>query len=236
MLPDGLRERIGRLTVVVPAYNEQDNVRVAVEGVLGALDGHALPGEVVVVDDGSTDGTPRVLSALTDARVRVVRHGSNRGYGAALASGFAAARGDHVAFMDSDRQFDPAELVRLLPPLLTHDMVVGYRAPRRDPPLRRVYGTAWTRLVNWAVDVDVRDVNCAFKVFPVALVRAPLRSAGAGINGELLARARHMGLRIAEVAVSHHPRVAGRASGARPRVVLRAVRELLALRADHRGR
>ena len=222
---------VRHLSIIVPAYNEQENVRASVCGLLGALDAQGVPGEVVVVDDGSTDATASVLEGIDDARLRVVRHAQNAGYGAALASGFAAATGDHVFFTDADLQFDPTEITRLLAQLETHDMVVGYRAPRRDPLMRRVYGRIWTLLVNQVLDVDVRDVNCAFKVFPASVVRTPLRSSGAGINGELLARARGMGLRIAEVPVTHRPRAAGQASGARPRVMVRAVRELLALRA-----
>ncbi len=222
---------VRHLSIIVPAYNEHENVRASVLGLLGALDAQGVPGEVVVVDDGSTDATASVLEGIDDARVRVVRHGQNKGYGAALASGFAAATGDHVFFTDADLQFDPTELARLLALLGTHDMVIGYRAPRRDPLVRRVYGRLWTLLVNQLLDVGVRDVNCAFKVFPASVVRTPLRSSGAGINGELLVRARSMGLRIAEVPVTHRPRAAGQASGARPRVVVRAVQELLALRA-----
>lgn len=222
---------VRHLSIIVPAYNEHENVRAAVYGLLGALDAQGVPGEVVVVDDGSTDATASVIEGIEDARVRIVRHGHNKGYGAALASGFAVATGDHVFFTDADLQFDPTELARLTALLGTHDMVIGYRAPRRDPLVRRVYGRMWTLLVNQILDVGVRDVNCAFKVFPASVVRTPLRSSGAGINGELLVRARSMGLRIAEVPVTHRPRAAGQASGARPRVVVRAVQELLALRA-----
>lgn len=220
------------LSIILPAYNEEANLGASVRGLLGALDAQGVSGDIVVVDDGSTDGTSVVLAGIRDARLRVVRHASNQGYGSALASGFAAAEGDHVFFTDADLQFDPSELARLLALLGTHDMVIGYRAPRRDPLARRVYGRVWTLLVNRLLDVGVRDVNCAFKIFPASVVRTPLRSSGAGINGELLARARSMGLRIGEVAVSHRPRQAGQASGARPRVVVRALRELLALRAE----
>ncbi len=226
-----IASRIRQLSIVLPAFNEEGNLHASVCGLLGALDAAGVPGEVVVVDDGSTDATAEVLAGIGDARLRVVRHARNQGYGAALTTGFRAATGDHVFFTDADLQFDPTELARLLGALGAHDMVVGYRAPRRDPLARRVYGRLWTALVNRLLDVGVRDVNCAFKLFPASLVRIPLRSAGAGINGELLARARGMCLRIGEVAVTHRPRRTGSASGAQPRVVVRAVRELLALRA-----
>lgn len=187
-------------------------------------------GEVVVVDDGSTDGTGVAARAVGDPRVRVVRHGVSRGYGAALRTGFGHARGGLVFFTDADGQFDVAELGRLEAWVTRFDLVVGYRAPRRDGWYRGALGWGWSRLLDTTLGVGVRDVDCAFKlVRRQALLDLGLVSRGAFVNGELLARARARGLSVKEVPVTHFPRPAGVASGARLRVGARAVRELCQL-------
>jgi glycosyltransferase involved in cell wall biosynthesis len=219
--------RFRSLSIVLPAYNEAANVADTIRATLGALDECADVGEVVVVDDGSADDTGRIAEALGDARVRVVRHPENRGYGAALRSGFGVARGEHVFFTDADLQFDVREISRLAAWSDTYDIVVGYRHPRSDPWIRRFNGWSWSRLMNGLFEVHVRDVGCAFKVFHRrVLERVPLVSLGAFVNSELLVRAQAAGFRIHEVPVSHYPRRAGAATGANPRVIGRAWWEL----------
>ncbi len=230
------------LAVVLPCRNEAAVLR----DVVGAALRHAQPCaralEVVVVDDASTDATPALAAALAreDPRVRVVRTPACRGYGAALRAGFAATTAAWVFYTDGDGQFDLAELPAFLGALREPDaphtphtphIVIGRRATRAEGLVRRFNAWAWTALVNGAFGLHVRDVDCAFKVFPGEVLRAmPLESDGALISAELLARARRLGLRIAQRDVTHHPRRAGRASGASPRVILRAFRELFALR------
>lgn len=217
------------LSVVVPARDEEAAVGGVVRAALAELDARALDGEVIVVDDGSRDRTGPVVEAMAavDRRVRLVHHPRSLGYGAALRAGFAAARGEHLCFTDADRQFDLADLGRLLPFVDDFDLVVGYRAVRRDPLGRRVAARAWNALVRAVLGVGVRDVDCAFKVLHHRVLRElPLRSRGAFVNSELLARARARGFRVYEVPVRHFPRVAGRPSGGRPAVIGRALVEL----------
>ncbi|MEN9785236.1 MAG: hypothetical protein RLZZ299_500 [Pseudomonadota bacterium] len=226
-------EAVGSLSIVLPAYNEADNIGESVRSALAVLDAAGASGEVVVVDDGSRDGTGVRARAVDDRRVRVVAHAHNRGYGAALRTGFGASRCAWVLFTDADLQFDLAQVAALGARVGEADLVIGYRAPRRDPALRRLNGWLWTRAVNGLLGLDVRDVNCAFKLLPRArLAAVPLRSEGAAVNGELLARLGRAGARIAEVPVHHRPRARGRATGAHPRVVLRALRELASLYAE----
>ncbi len=230
------------LSVVLPAHNEADNLRPLLRDGMAALGPLAHPLEFVVVDDGSTDGTWALLRdlAAADARVRPVRHTVNQGYGAAVATGLAAARHDLVLLCDADRQFDLADAPALLDAASDADVVAGYRAPRRDPSGRRLLGQTWSRLVGTLYSLGVRDVNCALKLFHRrALETVEIRSRGALVSAEILAQVRGAGHRIAEVPVGHYPRVAGEQSGARWDVVARAVSELVAnhrrLRASRRG-
>jgi glycosyltransferase involved in cell wall biosynthesis len=228
-------ERLRSLTVVLPCHDEEDNVLAAVRDAHEAAEMAAEEHEIIVVDDGSSDATGRLAAAAAedDPRVRVVVHEHNRGYGGALRSGIAAARCDWILLTDADLQFDLTELTRFVAPARTHDVVVGYRLVRMDPVMRRVNAYAWNRLVGRVFDLDVRDVDCAFKLIRRELAqRLVLTADGAMISTELLARAALAGASIAELGVRHRPRVAGRQSGAEPAVVLGAFRELRRIRAD----
>lgn len=220
------------ISAVLPAFNESGVIVDVVRRTAAALERSGVERyEVVVVDDGSTDRTGDLVRRLADELkgVRCVAHEHNRGYGAALRTGFEAASCDLVWLLDSDGQFDPADLHVLLDAWEPGTLVAGYRIARRDSALRRLYHWAFFRLVRVLLGPTVRDVNCAFKLFP-RVAGVGLTSDGAMISTELLARARDDGLRFVEVGVEHHPRVAGHATGADPRVVLRAFAELARLR------
>ena len=218
-----------RLSLVFPVFDEEDNVGPLLEAALALAPRLATPFEIVVVDDGSRDRSPAIVATLCrrDPRVRLLRHPANRGYGAALRSGLRAARGELVFFTDADLQFDLAELATLLAHADACDLVVGYRAPRRDPWRRRALAWGHRLVVRALFGLAVRDIDCAFKVFRRPVIEAlPLASIGAFVNTELLLRARRAGFRIREVPVTHRPRVAGRSKGATPRVIARALVEL----------
>jgi len=217
------------LSIVIPVHDEEGAIADVLAAVRSAAPRSAVRWEIVVVDDGSRDRTPRLLQAAAsrDARIRVVRHPGNRGYGAALRTGFAAARFDWVFFTDGDGQLDPTQLPDAVAALGEADGVVGYRARRAESSWRRMNTAIWNGLVRTALGVPVRDLNCAFKLLPrVVLAPDGLRARGAVISAEILARAARAGFRFAEIPVLHRPRRQGRPSGARPRVVLRAAWEL----------
>jgi glycosyltransferase involved in cell wall biosynthesis len=225
------------VSAVLPAYNEQANLEQSVGRTADALAEHARSFEIIVVDDGSRDGSPAVLERLKAAHpnLRVIRHPVNRGYGAAVRSGFDAARLPWVFLMDADNQFDPSEIRLLLERVAEADIVAGYRRHRRDPLLRRLNAFAFFGLVRLLFGRLARDVNCAFKLIRRDLLaRMALHSEGALINTELLVLARRMQGRVVEVPVHHYPRRSGKQTGANPRVVLRAFGELFAFRAEIR--
>tara|TARA_B100001750_G_scaffold178057_1_gene146348 strand:- start:5135 stop:5884 length:750 start_codon:yes stop_codon:yes gene_type:complete len=225
---------LGELSIVLPCHDEAENVESVVRAACAA--GAAVAGrwEVVVVDDGSRDGTGDRVRGLMDAddTIRLVTHPQNQGYGAALRSGFRNARYAQVFYTDGDGQFDLAQLERFVGAGRgANTVLAGYRHPRRDSLLRSLNGRSWSALANVTLGLGVRDVNCAFKLFPRELLAAtPLSSRGAAIDAEILAEARRLGYPIAEAPVVHRPREHGRQSGARPAVIARALVELIRLR------
>lgn len=226
------------LSIVVPCFNEEQNVEGVVRQAvaIGRQVAHRL--EVIVVDDGSTDDSRFVLERLgeTFPEVRSIQHSHNQGYGAALRTAFMAARHQHVFLTDGDGQFDLGDLPSALELLDTHDMVAGYRIGRKDGVPRRVCGWLWTRLTNWALGARVRDMNCAFKVLPRGLVAdGDFVSTGALISAELVSEAERRGLSIGQVGVRHLPRAKGRATGGSAVVVMRALSELARLLTRRRG-
>lgn len=221
------------LSLCLPAFNEQDNIAATLRSARTILPHYVGGFEIVVVDDGSRDETAKRVAAVaqSDPRVRLIRHNRNQGYGAAVTSGLRAAMGDLVMFADSDGQFNFLDVAHLLVQLRGNDLVVGYRRNRAEGWRRRLNAWAWARLVGTVLGVRLRDLDCAFKLFRRELIeRLQMTSAGACINAEIMTQCVHGGLRFHEVPVSHYPRHAGAATGARLKVIARAFGELPALR------
>lgn len=228
--------RVPELSYFFPAHDEAENIEGLVEESLATLPSLADRFEIVCVDDGSSDGTGAIADRLAAAHpdfVRVVHHPRNLGYGAAVRSGLAASRYSLVCFTDGDRQFRVADIGRLLHRLDESgaDVVVGYRLKRADPALRLAYARAYRLSLRLLFGLRVRDPDCACKLFRrTALEGIAVESDGAFLSAELLIKIGARGRRMVETGVPHHPRTAGRASGADPRVVLRAVRDFWRLR------
>jgi glycosyltransferase involved in cell wall biosynthesis len=221
------------LSVFLPAYNEEDNVRLAVADVAAVLRDMGVEYEIIVVNDGSTDATGDIVREMTRqvGELRLVEHYPNRGYGGALRAGFSAARGDLIAFVPADNQFVFAEIGRLLDKIGDADIVCGWRSDRQDNAIRKLFAFGWNSLVRILFGRLCRDIDCGFKLIRrTVLNRVPLHSDGAMIDTELLAGARARGFRIAEVPVTHVAREGGRATGADPRVIARAFRDLARFR------
>lgn len=201
-----------RLSLVIPAFNEADVIARAVAEADAALAGLFREYEILVVDDGSSDDTVNIVREATAARpaVRLIAHEANRGYGAALRTGFAAARFDLVAFTDADCQFDLSDLGPLAALTDRVPIAVGYRANRQDPWRRKFLSRGYNRLTRFLLGTRVRDVDCALKVFRREVLSQIMpESRGFFVNTEMLTRARHHGYAVAERPVTHRPRAAG---------------------------
>jgi dolichol-phosphate mannosyltransferase len=198
-----------RLSLILPAYNEEASIQKAIAEADEALSALTSDYEILVVDDGSSDGTPALVadSARRFPHVRLLRHEKNRGYGAALRTGFDAARFELVGFTDSDCQFHLADLGRLLPLTEKHPVVVGYRQQRQDPWRRRFISWGYNCLARGLLGTRVRDCDCALKVFRREVLPT-LRPEADGffVNTEMLTKARQHGLSVGEVGVRHRPR------------------------------
>ena len=232
-----MTERVARLSYFFPAHNEEANVRGLVEEALETLPGLAESFEIIVVNDGSRDATGAIADELAATHpdvVRAVHHPTNLGYGAALLSGFRAARHELVCFTDGDRQFRVADIGRLTARLQESDapdVVVGYRIKRADPLIRTVYAKLYRFANRVWFGLKVRDVDCACKLFRrEALAGIAVESGGAFLSAELLIKLRAAGRTVVEVGVPHHPRTAGSPTGAKPSVIFRAVRDFWTLR------
>jgi glycosyltransferase involved in cell wall biosynthesis len=199
------------ISVVVPVHDEERTVALLLDEMRSALEPLDRPWEAVFVDDGSTDGSFGALTRLHDANtnVRVVRLRRNFGKAAALAAGFAQARGDVIVTLDGDLQDDPAEIPHLLAKLEEgFDLVSGWKAKRRDPLSRRLLSRVFNRVVGWLAGIRLHDMNCGLKAYRADVVR------GLPLYGELHrflpVLAHQRGYRVAEVPVNHRPRSHGR--------------------------
>ncbi len=232
--------KLPELSIFFPFWNEEKNVRQVVMDAIPVAKEVALNWEILIIDDGSTDGTYEEGKKLARQykNIRVITHNPNRGYGAALREGFENAKYKFIVFTDGDRQFNFAEVKKFVEAIRGVDIVIGYRKIRQDKLIRHI--------LMWMLKVwdyiffkfYFKDIDCGFKMFKKeALVQImPLRSDGAMITTEILAKAKKKNLKIAEVDVSHYPRKFGDQSGANIPVIVRAVLESFILWFDIHNR
>ena len=205
-----------RLSIVVPAFNERATVAQLLERVASAPLPEGVEREIVVVDDCSTDGTRELLRALAaraEPPFRLVEHVVNRGKGAALRSGFAAAAGDLVLIQDADLEYDPRDYPKLLQPILDGEADVVYGSRFLGGPHRVLFywhylgNQLLTTLSNMLTDLNLSDMETCYKVFRRELLDGiELRSDRFGIEPELTARFAQRRARIYEVPISYHGR------------------------------
>jgi glycosyltransferase involved in cell wall biosynthesis len=224
---------IGSISIVLPAYNEEDNITEA--GTRATEICKELPidnFEILIINDGSSDRTGELVRELIkkNDRIRLIEHNRNIGYGGSLKSGLTAATGDAIFFTDSDLQFNFSELPQFLGKLDDCDLVIGYRAKRPENIIRRLNAFGWGILIRILFGLKVKDIDCAFKIFRRKVLHSiSIDSIGAFINSEILIRARDKGFVVKESPVTHYPRRAGKSSGAKPKTIIKAFKELFSL-------
>jgi hopanoid biosynthesis associated protein HpnK len=218
------------LSFVYPVYNEIENLPRLAPETQRIAEGLFADYEIVLVDDGSTDGSGSIIDQLASEHpcIRAVHHRRNRGLGAAITTGLAHATKDLVLYMDSDFPVSWQDARAILSAISPEaDLVIGNRLGRAEGPRREIMSWTYNQLIRWVFGLKVRDVNFAFK-----LIRAPvlqqmrLRSEGSFIDAEMLLEARRLQARIVEVPIKYHTRVAGQSTAASNAVVLRILGEM----------
>ncbi|MCE5340781.1 MAG: glycosyltransferase family 2 protein [Planctomycetaceae bacterium] len=224
--------QVKSLSVFFPCYNEQDNIERVAKSAIELLESLGIDYEVILVDDGSKDDTGKIADRLAaeNNHIKVVHHSPNKGYGAALQSGFKAATKEYVFYTDGDGQFDIKELPLLFKYTGEYDIVTGFRINRQDNIMRKLNAFCWTTMVNILFGMKIKDMDCAFKLYKRKIFdEITLKSTGALINTEIFARFNNKGYKVYQLGVHHYPRTAGTQTGANLKVILRAFKELFAL-------
>ncbi|HEX4948631.1 MAG TPA: glycosyltransferase family 2 protein [Blastocatellia bacterium] len=210
------------LSIVIPLFNEEESLPLTIAAIFQVLDNNPDFLELVLVDDGSRDKTAALAQefASKDPRIRLVRHERNRGLGAAIRTGLAAAEGELVLYTDADLPFD----FRLIPQLVAlakpNQIVIGCRQNRGEGGRRWLLSKGYNLLCRLALGVWVKDVNFACKLLPRLAVRhMNLQAEGSFIDAEMLLECRRLGFEIAEMPMTYYPRTVGESTLSRPRVV-----------------
>ena len=233
-------KKLDSLSIFFPFWNEEKNIEKVVTEAVPVAERVANKWEILIVDDGSSDNTLEKALNLEkkNPNLRVITHTPNRGYGAALKEGFENAKYDIVVFTDGDGQFDFSEVDKFIEKIDKSDIVIGHRIRRRDNFIRHILMNmlkVWDKIFFgfW-----FRDIDCGFKMFKKEAVMEllPLRSEGAMITTEILAKSVRKKLKITQVEVNHYPRKFGNQSGANLPVIVRAILESLILWWDIRNK
>lgn len=235
-------KRLPELSIFFPFWNEEKNIETVVTKACEIAPQIAVRWEIIMVDDGSSDKTLEKAKNLAhhNKNLKVVSHSPNLGYGAALRFGFDNSQYKYIVFTDGDGQFDFSEIYKFLEPIEKADLVIGYRKKRRDHNIgKRLLLMTLLKIWDFILfGFYFRDIDCGFKMFKRETIDAlsPLRSEGAMITTEILAKATKKKLKIMQVGVEHYPRKYGSQSGANFPVIVRAVLESLLLWWDIKNR
>ena len=227
---------IDELSVFLPCYNEGANLEKTVKNVESSLSRVAKKWEIIIVNDGSKDGTEEIAERLAakNKNIRVITHPTNRGYGAAFKSGLYGGKYNWVAFIDADGQFDFSEIRDFIAKQkeTKADLIIGYYRKRQVGLNRKLNSAAWQLVVNLLFGLNVKDIDCGFKLISKKVIdRIPKLESerGAFVSSEFLIKARKIGFRIIEIPIHHFPRLAGNATGAKLNVIIKSFVDLFRL-------
>ncbi len=227
---------IKELSIFLPAYNEQNNLAKTVENVVNAANKNAEKWELIIINDGSSDNTKKTAEELIskNSKIRLINHEINRGYGASLKSGLYGSKFPWISFIDSDGQFDFGEIYKFIEKQkeTNADLVIGYYKKRKASLSKILTSKIWEMVVFILFGLRVHDIDCGFKLISKKVIEEipKLESErGAFITSELLIKAKRKGYKIAEVPITHYPRVGGEATGRKFNVIIRSFVDLLRL-------
>lgn len=228
--------KIPELSVFLPAFNEGENIKDAVLKTRDVLQKVAGRWEIIVINDGSSDSTKEIVTALEkeDSGIRLINHDKNKGYGASFKSGLYNSKYEWISFIDSDGQFDFAEIANFLDKQKETgaDLVIGYYKKRQVSKLKILTSKIWELAIFILFGLKVHDIDCGFKLISKKVVdKIPhLESErGAFISSEFLIKAKRSGFKIAEVPVTHYPRLKGIGTGRNLNVIIKSFVDLLRL-------
>lgn len=206
---------IPQLSVVMPAYNEEDIIEEIVKKSSEILENICKEWELIIVNDGSKDKTEEILKKLEKdvKNLRVISYYPNKGYANALKEGFKGAKYSFIFYTDSDGQFDLTEIKNYFPLIYENDMVAGYRIKRNDPFIRKITSKTYNIMQRFYLGIKAKDINCAFKIFKSSFLKEiPLKSEHFLIDAEFFLRAKERGAKYIEVPVNHIERKGGKTS------------------------
>lgn len=206
---------IPQLSVVMPAYNEEDIIEEIVKKSSEILENICKDWELIIVNDGSRDKTEEILKKLKKEikNLRIISYLPNKGYANALREGFKSSNYPYIFYTDADGQFDLAEIKNYFPLIYENDMVVGYRIKRSDPFIRKITSRTYNIMQKLYLGIKAKDINCAFKIFKSSfLKKIPLKSEHFLIDAEFFLRAKESGAKYIEVPVNHIERKGGKTS------------------------
>jgi glycosyltransferase involved in cell wall biosynthesis len=213
-------------------FNEELNIEHAIDAAVESLEKYTGDYEIVIVDDASTDASPRLVAARAEGepRIRMIRHEQNRKLGGALKTGFAAATKDLVLYMDADLPFDPDVLGRAMRAMEVTgaDLIAGYRHDRTIEGWRRtLYSYVYNALIGVLFGWPHRDINFSFKLMKREVLEAiELKSEGSLIDAELIVKAKNHGFAIQQIGLDYFPRIRGTSHLSSPGVIVKIFREL----------
>lgn len=227
---------IDELSVFLPIFNEEENIESVVLAIEKVLQDVAAEWELIIVNDGSTDGSAEMIDKLAESekRIRVITHGANEGYGASISSGLYESKYSWIAFMDSDGQFNFAEITDFIAKRQETgaDLVIGYYKKRQVSVFKKMTSKLWELTVFALFGLKVRDIDCGFKLISKKVVDTipHLESQrGAFVSSELLIKAKRAGFKIVEIPVTHYPRLKGTGTGRNLNVIIKSFVDLLRL-------
>ena len=234
--------RTPSVSLVIPMFNEEENIEHAVDAAVEALTKYTDDYEIVIVDDASSDSSPMLVArrVAENPRIRMIRHEKNRKLGGALKSGFAAATKDLVLYMDADLPFDPDVLGRAMRAMQVTgaDVIAGYRLDRTiEGPKRTVYSYVYNALIGVLFGWPHRDINFSFKLMKREVIEAiDLKAEGSLIDAELIVKAKNRGFAIQQFGLDYFPRIRGQSHLSSPRVIFKIFAELVKLYPEMRRR